>query len=131
MFAREKVKGYKRRGQIGTFRSHRTTCRKFTAFIEDNYGREEVPFEALEAELFRGFRTYCYEERGNSTNTVGRELPVLRTLVQHAVKAGITIKYFAESPITVCWMKRMIAPTRPQNIAETSDCKCLTCSILR
>ena len=58
-FAREKVKGYKRRGQIGTFRSYRTTCRKFTAFIEDTYGREEVPFGALEAELFREFRMYC------------------------------------------------------------------------
>ncbi|WP_341477666.1 phage integrase SAM-like domain-containing protein [Salinibacter ruber] len=56
-FAREKVKGYKRRGQIGTFRSYRTTCRKFTAFIEETYGRKEVPFGALEAELFREFRT--------------------------------------------------------------------------
>nr|WP_272507015.1 phage integrase SAM-like domain-containing protein [Salinibacter ruber] len=67
-FAREKVKGYKRRGQIENFRSYRTTCRKFTAFIEETYGREEVPFGALEAELFREFRTYCYEKWGGSTS---------------------------------------------------------------
>ncbi|MCS4057054.1 hypothetical protein GGP75_002397 [Salinibacter ruber] len=48
-FAREKVKGYKRREQIGTFRSYRTTCWKFMAFIEETYGREEVSFGALEA----------------------------------------------------------------------------------
>ncbi|MCS4058447.1 phage integrase SAM-like domain-containing protein [Salinibacter ruber] len=79
-FACEKVKAHKRRGQIGTFRSYRTTCRKFTAFIEETYGREEVSFGALEAELFREFRTYCYEKRGSGTNTAQRELSVLYTL---------------------------------------------------
>ncbi len=87
-FAREKVRGYKRRGQIGTFRSYRTTCRKFTVFIEETYGRKEVSFGALEAELFREFRTYCYEERGSGTNTAQRELSVSHALVRHARRKG-------------------------------------------
>ncbi len=97
-FAREKVRGYKRRGQIGTFRSYRTTCRKFTAFIEETYGREDVPFGALEAELFREFRTYCYEERGSGTDTVQRELSVQRTLVRHAMS-----KNSRRTPSSTSW----------------------------
>ncbi len=119
-FAREKVKGYKRRGQIGTFRSYRTTCRKFTAFIEETYGREEVPFGALEAELFREFRTYCYEERGNSTNTVGRELGVMRTLVRHAMKEGKLSAYPFEH-ITIDSepsRKELLTPEEVKRIAD-------------
>ncbi|MCS3830024.1 integrase [Salinibacter ruber] len=99
-FAREKVKGYKRRGQVGTFRSYRTTCRKFTAFIDETYGREEVPFGALEAELFREFRMYCYEERGIGTNTAQRELSVLHTFVRHAMKEGKLSAYPFEHIVT-------------------------------
>ncbi|MCS3663498.1 integrase [Salinibacter ruber] len=119
-FAREKVKGYKRRGQIGTFRSYRTTCRKFTAFIEETYGRDEVPFGALEAELFREFRTYCYEERGNSTNTVGRELGVMRTLVRHAMKEGKLSAYPFEH-ITIDSepsRKELLTPEEVERIAD-------------
>ncbi|MCS4114575.1 hypothetical protein [Salinibacter ruber] len=39
------------------------------AFIEETYGWEKVLFGALEAELFREFRTYCHEKRGSGTNT--------------------------------------------------------------
>ncbi len=119
-FAREKVKGYKRRGQIGTLRSHRTTCRKFTAFIEETYGREEVLFGAPEAELFREFRTYCYEERGSGTNTAQRELSVLRTLVRHAMKEGKLSAYPFEH-ITIDSepsQKELLTPEEVEGIAD-------------
>ncbi|MCS4150707.1 site-specific recombinase XerD [Salinibacter ruber] len=119
-FAREKVKGYKRRGQIGTFRSYRTTCRKFTAFIEETYGREEVPFGALEAELFREFRTYCYEERGSGTNTVGRELGIVCTLVRHAMKEGKLSAYPFEHIVTYSEpsRKELLTPEEVERIAD-------------
>ncbi len=119
-FAREKVKGYKRRGQIGTFRSYRTTCRKFTAFIKETYGREEVPFGALEAELFREFRTYCYEERRGSTSAVQCELSVLRTLVWHATKEGKLSVYPFEHIVThsESSRKELLTPEEVEWIAE-------------
>ncbi|MBB4091159.1 site-specific recombinase XerD [Salinibacter ruber] len=119
-FAREKVKGYKRRGQIGTFRSYRTTCRKFTAFIEETYGREEVPFGALEAELFREFRTCCYKERGSGTNTAQRELSVLHMLVRHVMKEGKLSAYPLEHIVTHSEpsQKELLTPEEVERIAD-------------
>nr|WP_279303816.1 site-specific integrase [Salinibacter ruber] len=119
-FAREKVNGYKRRGQIGTFRSYRTTCRKFTAFIKETYGREEVPFGVLEAELFREFRTYCYEERGGSTSAAQRELSVLGTLVRHAMKEGKLSAYPFEHTATHSEPsgKELLTPEEVERIAD-------------
>ncbi len=119
-FAREKVKGYKRRGQIGTFRSYRTTCRKFTASIEETYGREEVPFGVLEAELFREFRTCCYEERGNSTSAAQRELSVLHTLVRHAMKKEKLSAYPFEHIVTHSEpsQKELLTPKEVERIAD-------------
>ncbi|MCS3683895.1 integrase [Salinibacter ruber] len=119
-FAREKVKAYKRRGQIGTFRSYRTTCRKFTAFIEETYGRDEVPFGALEAELFREFRTYCYEERGSGTNIAQRELSVLRTPVRHAIKEEKLSAYPFEHIVTHSEpsQKELLTPEEVERIAD-------------
>ncbi|MCS3955401.1 integrase [Salinibacter ruber] len=119
-FAREKVKGYKRRGQIGTFRSYRTTCRKFTAFIEETYGWEEVPFGALDAELFREFRTYCYEERGGSTSAAQRELSVLHALVYHAIKEDKLSAYPFEHIVTHSEpsQKELLTPEEVEQIAD-------------
>ncbi|MCS3638157.1 tyrosine-type recombinase/integrase [Salinibacter ruber] len=79
-----------------------------------------MPFGALEAELFREFRTYCYEERGNSTNTVGRELGIMRTLVCHAMKEGRLSGYPFEH-ITIDSepsRKELLTPEEVERIAD-------------
>ncbi|WP_259084801.1 tyrosine-type recombinase/integrase [Salinibacter ruber] len=105
---------------MGTFRSYRTTYRNFTAFIEDTYGREEMSFGALEAELFREFRTYCCEEQGNSTSATQRELSVLHTLVRHAMKEGKFSAYPFEHIVThsePSW-KELLTPEEVEQIAD-------------
>ncbi len=79
-----------------------------------------MPFGALDAELFREFRTYCYEERGNSTNTVGLELGIMRTLVRHAMKEGKLSAYPFEHIVTHSEpsRKELLTPKEVERIAD-------------
>ena len=60
------------REQLGTYRAYMTSFRKFKAFIEAEYGREKVPFNALDARLFHAFRTYLLRDLRQQTEH-GRE----------------------------------------------------------
>lgn len=92
-FVEEVVEGYRRRDQHGTFKNYRSIYRKFAEFVRSEYSRDRLPFEALDPELFRSFRTFCYEVCGNSTNTVGKALKVMRTFVRKAMKEGKLDRY--------------------------------------
>ena len=87
-FAREHVEGYRRRGQTGTYKAYHSVLNKFAEFVEAEHGRTELPFYELDARLIRQFRTYCYEVRGNATNTVGKALHVIRTFTRAAIREG-------------------------------------------
>lgn len=87
-FAEERLEEYRRRDQFGTFESYRSDLRKFRQFVEKKYGADELPFDALDVGLVESFRTYCYEVKENSTNTVGKALGTLRVFVRKAVAEG-------------------------------------------
>jgi len=111
-FVCEQLDGYRRREQLGTYRAYMTSFRKFKAFIEAEYGREKVPFDALDARLFRAFRTYCYKTCENKTNTVGKALDVMRTLVRLAMKESSRGIPSSTSPSTAIPPKKSFSPPR-------------------
>ena len=85
---RRELAGYERRGQYGTHKSYRSIFRKFKEFLQAELGESEIGFEQIDPRLIRDFRTYCYEERKNSANTVGKALNILRTMVRSAMQEG-------------------------------------------
>ncbi len=92
-FAEERLEEYRRREKFSTFESYRSDLRKFRQFVEDQYGVEELPFDAIDVELVESFRTFCYEVRENSTNTVGKALETLRVFVNKALAEGKARSY--------------------------------------
>lgn len=87
-FTREKLDGYERRGQIGTFKSYRAIVDKFETFWKSEYGGTLQP-SALTVSLLNEWKTWLYEVKENSPNTVGKALRVLRTFYRKAQSEGI------------------------------------------
>jgi len=87
-FAEAFVEDYRRRGQMGTYRSYASVLSKFKCFLETEKGRASLSFHRLNGALIRSFRTFCYEVRDNSPNTVGKALNVMRTMTRAAMEDG-------------------------------------------
>lgn len=87
-FCREELEEYRRRGQIGTYRSYRAIINKFESFWTSQYGGTCKPTD-LSVSLVGEWETWLYEERGNSKNTVAKALRVLRTFYREAQKKGL------------------------------------------
>jgi hypothetical protein len=87
-FFKREVEAYRRRGKHGTYKNHLSVYRKFVEFFEVHDDRELLPYADVTPALIRAFRTFCYEVRGNATNTVGKSLNILRTHVRSAMKEG-------------------------------------------
>jgi Site-specific recombinase XerD len=92
-FAEERLEEYRRREQFSTFESYRSDLRKFKQFVEDEYGVDELPFDAIDVELLESYRTFCYEVRENSANTVGKALGTLRVFLRKALAEGKARSY--------------------------------------
>jgi hypothetical protein len=73
-FAEERLKEYRPREQISMFESYRLDPRKFRQFVEDEYGVEELPCDAIDVELVESFRTFCYEVREKIRTLSGKPL---------------------------------------------------------
>jgi integrase len=120
-FAYDRLENYKRRGQTGTHKNYKSNLRKFQAFLEDELDRKDIHFERITDSLIRDFRTYCYEVRGNKTNTVGKALTVLRTFVRKAMKEGHIDQGYPFEHITVDNEKVEREKLTPEEIERIAD----------
>lgn len=84
-YALDRVEEYRKRGQIGTYKSYRGQLRKFRTYLEKRQGGD-VPFDLLDVDLLEDYRTYLFEEVGNVHNTVRKSLSIVRTFVRRAIK---------------------------------------------
>lgn len=87
-FCSEQIKGYKDRGQIGTFKSYRSIIDKFKEFWRSEHGGTCRP-SSLTVSLVGEWETWLYQERDNSKNTVAKALRVLRTFYRQAQREGL------------------------------------------
>lgn len=92
-FCSQYVRQYLERDQIGTYKSYRAVLRKFRSFC-NSLGYRRLHFGDVDAELMEQFETYMYSQCGNSMNTVGKGLKVMRTLCRAAIRQD----YMAVNP---------------------------------
>jgi len=87
-FCEEQLKGYRRRGQEGTFQNYRSVIRKFKKFWDAKRGGTCKPAD-LTVTLIEDWRTWLYDEKGNAQNTVAKALSVFRTFYRRGQKEGV------------------------------------------
>lgn len=78
---------YRGRNQIAVYKKTKSVVRKFNAFLSD-LGLDGLPLSEISLELLEQFRTHLIKAYGNSINTTSRNLRVLGTLLNTAVREG-------------------------------------------
>jgi len=90
-FFEERLEGYRRRGQEGTYQNYRTVLAKLKKFWESKQGGTLRPKD-LTVSLIEDWREWLADTKGNNQTTRAKALSVLRTFYRKARKEGVLSK---------------------------------------
>lgn len=84
----ERLEGYRRRGQEGTYQNYRTVIEKFEEFWESEVGGTLRPAD-LTVSVVEDWREWLADVRDNNQTTRAKALSVLRTFYRKAQSEGV------------------------------------------
>lgn len=82
-FADDVVEEYRREGRIGTGDKNRSVVEKLKGY------KPSLTFYDITPEFLLKYEQYLREERGNMTNTVGKDMKFIRKVFNDAIKADV------------------------------------------
>lgn len=84
-YATDVIKDYKTTLSYNRWKGFNTVYNK----VEDFWGRDKLPFEAISPEFLRKYEVHYMKKRGNKPNTIKSNLKKVRKIFNDAIREGI------------------------------------------
>lgn len=88
-YSEKLLEQYRSRDQYNTYIQYRSVLNKLKAFLRKERGKEQIPFDLIDADLLRRFITFQKVKRKNKKVTIKNALRVLHVFLGEAIKDGL------------------------------------------